>query len=742
MKPKSYRWLFLLVPFISGFAYGQTTCDSLYVRTLGSYPSGQSYSVKCFQNDGHDYALGIFGEGVRIINIDSVAKPKVVSALSLYNCGRITDITIQGTFAYLMGGYAGLWIVDVSDPYNPVKKGYCPLSSSSNLVAVNSQYAFAGVFYDETTGGLHIVDISDPDNPFLVTTYDSRFVGGVATKDSLVFVTFDGKLHVLNVVNPMDIKTLYIDSINTISSSGKGLLINANYLYSNTNIYDIADPANPVHYSTSDFSSGAGCYNFVIQDSALYGACGGILDLAINKIVDPVTITNLGSMDTPGWGNYLDAISEKLCMASSLSPDFNGISIYDISTPYTPQIASYITDLKSYGNSKLIARSDTVFLCGRGIEIYDAVDPNKIKLIAAFYDINRSFEDVIWDQNYIYAVDGLSGLCAYDYSSKDSLRLTDSLYLSEYYLSITASGNTVFVGADNNLKVVDISNPDSLISLGQTVFTDYVWDIEVKNDLAYIANGQQGLYIYNVANKDSLYEVGHCLTPGSACGVIINGNYAYIADYDSGLAIVDIGDAANPQVIGSLDTPGLARYVAFDTSLIYLMDDSTGIRVIDASVPVNPQEVGYYSLRYYEPGMGESYNYMKSICSGAGHIYANTLYGLQIYEYYGPNGVLANDSEFESNYCFKLIGSYPNPAVNFLSISYEITTPGTYELSIYNVLGQKISLIDKGNKVPGQYTLKWNCKDANGHKVAPGVYFYQLRDKGNNRVTKKTVVIK
>ena len=743
MKPRSFRWLVLLVLFLSSLAYGQTTRDSLYVRTLGSYPSGQSYSVKCFQNGGHDYALAVFGEGIRIVNIDSAAKPKIVSALSLYNSGHIIDIAIQGSFAYLSGSYDGLWIVEISDPYNPVKRGHCPLPTALNFISVNTQYAFAGTYYDETTGGLHIIDINDPDNPTFVTTYETHFALGMAARDTLVFVIFSdygaglGNLHILNVADPMDIKVVYADSIN---EGGVGLLLNGNYLYANvSDIYNVTDPANPIYYSNFEYAG----FKYAIKDSALYGVSFGP-SINIKKIINDTIIVYLPDQSAMGWASYVDVIGEKLCVSSYLSFEFNGVAIYDISVPFAPHLASYISEINSYNSSfKLCAKNDTVVIGGRGIEVYDAVGPNKPTLITFFHDTAHSFDDVIWHQDYIYALEAETGLWVYDFSSKETLRLADTVFcLANTAASIAVESTTVYVGVDKTLKLVDISNPDSLKSLGQTVFTDYVWAIAVKNDLAYIANGQQGLYIYNTANKDSLYEVGHCPTPGSACEIVLSGNYAYVADYDSGLTVIDISESTLPLVIGNFDTPGLVWHIAIDSNLVYLMDDSVGLKVIEVSVPSIPQEVGHYSLRYYELGMGESYNYMKSICSGVGRIYANTLYGLQIYEYYGPNGVESNDSESKHKYLFKLLGSYPNPTVNSLAIDYEVATSGLYELSVYNVLGQKISLLDKGNKVPGKYTLKWDCKDANGNKVAPGVYFYQIRDKENNRITKKTVVIK
>jgi len=603
--------------------------------------------------------------------------------------------------------------------------------------------------------GLHIIDISNPDNPTLVTTYGSKFVAGIAARDSMLFVTFNdgpgtfGMLHVLNVADPMNIETLYIDSTNGL---GSGLVINGNYLYAgdwNVSVYDVTDPFNPVYYTTSGVTG----HQFVIQDSVLYGAeYDWNHILTVNKIENPVTINCLESVDVPGFASYVDVIDKKLCIASALCVDFIGILFYDISAPFAPQPVFCIPNIYGfYLSGHIFARDDTVILYGKGIEIYDATVPEAPKLITAFYDTNRAFGDLVWHGDHIYAVEPENKFWAYDFSSKDSLCLTDTLHIPDilYYeeISITASGSSAYIGEYHNMRVVDISDPESL-KLGNKVdFAGYVKNVAVNNDLAYIACGGDGMYIYNVADNENIFEVGHCQTRGLAIDVTISGDYAYVADYDSGLTIVDITDPSSPQTVGGYVTPGYTVNVTADSDLVYIVDvtydhiDSVGLRVIDVSVPSAPQLAGFYTLGYEQPFL-DWYSHILGVAKGTDRMYANTDNGLQIYQYYGSSGIETNASEDKNKYAFRFLSSYPNPAKNNLKINYEIMTPGFYELSVYNILGQKIFVMGKDYRSSGQCSQTWNCSDNNGNKVAPGVYFYQIRDKANNRITQKTILIK
>lgn len=42
-------------------------------------------------------------------------------------------------------------------------------------------------------------------------------------------------------------------------------------------------------------------------------------------------------------------------------------------------------------------------------------------------------------------------------------------------------------------------------------------------------------------------------------------------------------------------------------------------------------------------------------------------------------------------------------------------------------------------QAPGDYTVKWNGKNNNNQKVAPGIYYYRLEN-NNYRMTKSLII--
>ena len=73
-----------------------------------------------------------------------------------------------------------------------------------------------------------------------------------------------------------------------------------------------------------------------------------------------------------------------------------------------------------------------------------------------------------------------------------------------------------------------------------------------------------------------------------------------------------------------------------------------------------------------------------------------------------------------------LAQNYPNPFAVETIIPYQVDRAAPIQLSIYNILGEKINTLVNDYQQPGSYEVKWNVVDANGTRLSQGVYFYRL----------------
>ncbi len=92
-------------------------------------------------------------------------------------------------------------------------------------------------------------------------------------------------------------------------------------------------------------------------------------------------------------------------------------------------------------------------------------------------------------------------------------------------------------------------------------------------------------------------------------------------------------------------------------------------------------------------------------------------------------------------YSFNLKDNYPNPFNPTTTIEYTIPVKSKVEISIFNLLGQKVKTIVNGEKSSGDHNVDWDGTDATGDKVSSGIYLYRIVA-GDNRQTKKMMFIK
>lgn len=85
---------------------------------------------------------------------------------------------------------------------------------------------------------------------------------------------------------------------------------------------------------------------------------------------------------------------------------------------------------------------------------------------------------------------------------------------------------------------------------------------------------------------------------------------------------------------------------------------------------------------------------------------------------------------------FALYQNYPNPFNPVTKINFDMPIAGKVNLSIYNILGERVAELINGEMNRGYHQVNFNAS-----RLSSGVYFYKLTA-GKNSLTKKMVVLK
>ena len=70
--------------------------------------------------------------------------------------------------------------------------------------------------------------------------------------------------------------------------------------------------------------------------------------------------------------------------------------------------------------------------------------------------------------------------------------------------------------------------------------------------------------------------------------------------------------------------------------------------------------------------------------------------------------------------------NYPNPFNPKTRIEFTLDEPGQVELSVFDLAGRKVAILQQGNLPAGEHRVTWNGADQSGRRVASGRYCYVL----------------
>ncbi|MEE9554661.1 MAG: T9SS type A sorting domain-containing protein [candidate division Zixibacteria bacterium] len=261
---------------------------------------------------------------------------------------------------------------------------------------------------------------------------------------------------------------------------------------------------------------------------------------------------------------------------------------------------------------------------------------------------------------------------------------------------------------------------------------------EGATDMQHYVSGT--MIVYDDGDPEFIYEFG----PGDKCAtrftpdesaVLVTGVIRLYTDINRPIDTVDVEVWAN----GSGNMPGASMIDPFAVWPMSTLEDPQGWTYVDfrgMGLTVDDdfhlgytQRTGWPVILGDSPAVtGRSNNYMFGDWAAA-----TTDFHIRAVVDYQQLGV--DDGENRIPESFSLKQNYPNPFNASTIIEYAVTNPGEVELSVYNVLGQKVVSLAKGHHDAGTYSITWNAND-----VPSGVYFARVESSGHSENVKMVLL--
>ncbi len=479
-----------------------------------------------------------------------------------------------------------------------------------------------------------------------------------------------------------------VDFVGSCFNTGNayGMAIRGNYLYTASSnlgvqIMDISNPQAPVRINRYGFAGNA--WEICLQDNKAYIA-GGSYGLEVVDITNPTSPIHYGAYRSD----------------SAISIDVQGYYAFLLEGEWYEDGSMYILNINNPAQP---------FLVGRYLLPVNLGARRHVRVRGNYAYVNFSDTFLI-----------------IDISDPANPHLEGSIptFMRGALEGLFLSGNYAYVGEiDRNLfRIINISDPANPTHAG--IYYDFgespPLNIWVQDDFAYMANYLDGIKILDMANNFSHPSLsGSFDTEGMTFGVLVSGDYIYTAtDY----YFFILKYQGYGQIVGTVSNDSMALVNAIIRVENYPQTDTTDL-------------VGRFALSGIHPGLRQ--------LSISHQLYPDTTLDVDVL--IGNTSKLdirlgiatgLNPEQLPIPLTFSLSQNYPNPFNPATTIKYSVASGCAVRLTVFNILGQKVTTLLNAPEAAGEHQIIWNAS-----AFPSGLYFARL-EAGEKRQTIKMVLLK
>ena len=251
-----------------------------------------------------------------------------------------------------------------------------------------------------------------------------------------------------------------------------------------------------------------------------------------------------------------------------------------------PQVGQYLAS-----NNKMAV----VCQGSRGATLVDASSFESIKL-----DLGKSIDSAVFRGDILFLSAGHK-IVSLDVSNPLDPHVIESTAFG--CSSLVVEGDYLYAHSTGVLGIYDISNPLSIQYISSYACGGTIWDIDVLNDVVYVArnlgsSAYHSVHLIDVSNKNTPTALGTYISPaGNAAKkiVVMNTNYLLVTEHDHYVEVVDIADKSSPTRVATVGyTHGYPRDITkIDDTHFAVGVHYRGVDIFDFTNPLSVQKTNY-----------------------------------------------------------------------------------------------------------------------------------------------------
>lgn len=672
----------------------------------------------------HLYVLRDVGE--EIVTIFDVRDPSQAERLGsveeIQTGGVERDIAVVSGHAYLVNGFEELWILDVSNPHEPVFLEKLGLPANGLRV-----FAAHGALYTLTDLGLYSWDVTDPTAP----------------------------------VN-LDVRGMY--ATGRISLEGRDVLVGSlEYQEPVITRLDISDPGNLRDLWTVPTTSARGGVVEVGDMAVLVSAPNSV------ELID--NATEAGGIPTMEWhfGAHLspeDIVVDEAHDVAYLAD--HSLMIADVTDPFRPDLLgeihldrSTVRDVE-LSESHLYAYAYSFSSLRHELYVFDRTNPVEPELRGSL-ELGAGFSGVHVREPHVY-LHG-SHLAIVDVSDPSRPRVVRDVPFRDHLDYVRVQGDHALMGGGRTLFSVDLSNPVYPGVRDLLHFDADIRGMALGAGVAYLSHANSTLTVVNANDFDSLSLYDAAAHLGFGGGLALDDGVLY-AMGSRGLHAFDVRDPLHRSYLGGTVSDFFAREIVVSEGVVY-QPAGIGTRASVYAAYCDPTEVPVLLQSFEVVAQGDQVRLRVSLSEPvvSSRIRVLAIQGVRSREVAlrrAEGGFEAVDRPAAGSILYRLelqgldgdwerlasraseawsvpveleLRAWPSPANPRTRLEFIAPRGADVTLAAYDTRGRMVETLERGTGTGEVVELEWG-----GENLASGVYFLRLQAGDRSVVQKVTLV--
>lgn len=305
-----------------------------------------------------------------------------------------------------------------------------------------------------------------------------------------------------------------------------------------------------------------------------------------NGVSYEATFEELGYIASTGGDTFACEVIDDIAIIIDMH---GGLVTYNVSDPANPVHLDTYFDGGIPHSFYLV--DDLLYLADhhQGLEIYNVSNPRNIIKLSQIVDsgdgetdgvfvsnniaYTAEWHDSTWDWKMVLinVTDPTSPVRITEYTDDDN----------EFIRFYVEDGICYTACLTSGFKILNVSNPNSIGEIGSFVSGGYVYDLEIRDNIAFVGDGR--LSIINITDLSNPVEISNYNPRHAVFDVQIQNDLAFIGMDERGIQAVNISLLDEPEKLGEYRTDDVIG-LELSNNLLYLSMHEFGFKILSYSI--------------------------------------------------------------------------------------------------------------------------------------------------------------